>query len=356
MKLFDLFSKKTSGLGLDLGSTWLKMVRISPHQDGCTLKSVARCPWQPGDSESNAATAKRIQTLWAQFGLKDSTAISSLAGHAVIVKRVLFEAESAADLRDVIYRDARQYIPFDINDVFLDFQVLGAGDKATSHEVLLVASKKKVVENLSDIISQSNISLSIIDVDCFALCNSFEFNYPEFYDQPVYLLDIGGEQSVFCIYDNGQPMFMREVPFGGRLITEIIAKICGLSQMDAERLKLNGPTETIQPLVPQITDEISAKLVSWCEELHRLIGFYQASSSTARPAQHMFISGGGAMSANLCAIFQKELRINVQFHNPFRRANISDTQFDLDYLHAIAPQMVVPFGLSLRGIATAGPS
>lgn len=356
MKLFDFFSKKTSGLGLDLGSTWIKLVKISPHPDGCTLKGVVRSPWQPGDNDSNAATAKKIQTIWTQLGLKDSVAISSLAGHAVIVKRVLFEAESPTALHDIVFRDARQYIPFDINDVFLDFQVLGRGEKPSSFEVLLVASKKKVVENLTDIISQANLSLSIIDVDCFALCNSFEFNYPEFHDKPVYLLDIGGEQSVFCIYDHGQPAFMREVPFGGRVITESIASICGLSHSDAEQLKLNGPTEQILPLQPQIIDAISAKLASWCEELQRLIGFYQASSSAARQAQHVFISGGGAMLANACSIFQKELGIEVQFHDPFRRAHIDTAHFDTDYLHAIAPQMVVPFGLSLRGIVPAGTS
>ena len=350
MKKFSFFSKKNAGLGLDLGSEWLKMVKIRPGKDGYVLENIARCPWQPGDLDTNSTTAKKIMELWTQLALKDRVVVSSMAGHAVIVKRVTFEAESVKDLGDIVQKDARQYIPFDINDVYLDYQVLGPAQKDKNYDVLLVASKKKVVQNLGEILGQSNLSMSIVDVDSFALCNSFEYNYPEYQDKPVYLLDIGGAQSVFCIYQAGQPIFLREVSFGGRGVTEAIATILNLKRLDAERIKINGDGDFEEKNVKAITDAMLKTLKGWCEEIKRLVGFYQSSSNSSISADDIFISGGGALLGNLQNIFQNELHLTVHLHDPFRRVSVDEGVFQKEYLEDIAPQMVVPFGLSLRAI------
>ena len=350
MKKLGFFSKKNAGIGLDLGSEWLKLVKIRPGKSDLILESLARCPWQPGDLDNSSATAKKIMSLWSQLLLKDQVVASSMAGHAVIVKRVTFESESLKTLGDTVMRDARQYIPFDINDVFLDYQVLGPGQKEKSFDVLLVASKKKVVQNLGDVIGQSGLSLSVIDVDSFALCNSFEYNYPELQEKPVYLLDIGGAQSVFCIYHNAQPVFLREVSFGGRVVTESLASILNLKRMDAERVKLSGNDDIDEKAKKAIADSINKTFKNWCDELKRLIGFYQSSSSTVVPAESLYLSGGGALLGGLRDVFQKELGIDVQYHDPFRKVFIERELFQKEYLDEIGPQMVVPFGLALRAI------
>jgi len=335
---------------LDLGSEWLKLVKIRPGKSDLVLESLARCPWQPGDLDNSSATAKKIMSLWSQLLLKDQVVASSMAGHAVIVKRVTFESESLKTLGDTVMKDARQYIPFDINDVFLDYQVLGPGQKEKSFDVLLVASKKKVVQNLGDVIGQSGLSLSVIDVDSFALCNSFEYNYPELQDKPVYLLDIGGAQSVFCIYHNAQPVFLREVSFGGRVISESLASILNLKRIDAERIKLSGKDDIDEKIKKAIADSVNKTFKNWCDELKRLIGFYQSSSSSVVPAESLYLSGGGALLGGLRDVFQKELGIDVQYHNPFRKVFIDRELFQKEYLEEIGPQMVVPFGLALRAI------
>jgi type IV pilus assembly protein PilM len=249
-----------------------------------------------------------------------------------------------------VLKDARQYIPFDINDVFLDYQVLGPGQKEKSYEVLLVASKKKVVQNLSDVITQSGLSLSVIDVDSFALCNSFEHNYPEFQEKPVYLLDIGGAQSVFCIYHKGQPAFLREVSFGGRAVTESLASILGLKRLDAERIKLSGKQDLGEKELKAISDSVNKTFKNWCDELKRLIGFYHSSSTNVTPADSLYLSGGGALLGGLRDVFQKELNLEVHYHNPFRKVYVDNNAFQKEYLDEIGPQMVVPFGLALRAI------
>ncbi len=350
MKKISFFSKKNSGLGLDLGSEWLKMVKIHPGKSGCVLESLARCPWQPGDLDTNSSTAKKIMELWAQLSLKDRVVVSSMAGHAVIVKRVMFESESVKDLGDIVQKDAKQYIPFDINDVYLDYQVLGPAQKEKNYDVLLVASKKEVVQNLGETLTQSNLSLSIVDVDSFAICNSFEYNYPDYQEKPVYLLDIGGAESVFCIYQSGQPVFLREVSFGGRGITEAIASILNIKRLDAERVKVNGDDALEEKNTKAIVEIMLKTLKGWCEEIKRLIGFYQSSSGSSIAAQDIFISGGGALLMNLQSIFQDELGLAVHMHDPFRRVDVDAGMFQKEYLQDIAPQMVVPFGLALRAI------
>ena len=350
MKNLGFFSKKNAGIGLDLGSEWLKLVKIRPGKGDFVLESLARCPWQPGDLDNNSATAKKITGLWSQLLLKEQVVASSMAGHAVIVKRVTFESESVKTLGDTVLKDARQYIPFDINDVYLDYQVLGPGQKEKSFDVLLVASKKKVVQNLGDIIGQSGLSLSVIDVDSFALCNSFEYNYPELQEKPVYLLDIGGAQSVFCIYHNGQPVFLREVSFGGRAVTESLASILNLKRIDAERVKLGGKEDLDDQNRKAIADSVNKTFKNWCDELKRLIGFYQTSSSNVIPAESLYLSGGGALLTGLQGVFKKELNLDVQYHNPFRKIYYDRDMFQKEYLEEIGPQMVVPFGLALRAI------
>lgn len=350
MKKLGFFSKKNAGVGLDLGSEWLKMVKIRPGRGDIVLESLARCPWQPGDLDNNAATAKKIMSLWSQLSLKEQVVASSMAGHAVIVKRVGFESESLKTLGDTVLKDARQYIPFDINDVFLDYQVLGPGQKDKSYDVLLVASKKKVVQNLSDVIGQSGLSLSVIDVDSFALCNSFEHNYPELQEKPVYLLDIGGAQSVFCIYQGGQPVFLREVSFGGRAVTEAMASVLNVKRADAERVKLSGKSDLDEKDAKAIYDSVNKTFKSWCEELKRLIGFYQSSSNNVVPASSLYLSGGGALLGGLLDVFHKELNIDVLYHDPFRKVAYDKDMFQKEYLDEIGPQMVVPFGLALRAI------
>ncbi len=350
MKKLGFFSKKNAGVGLDLGSEWLKMVKIRPGKGDLILESLSRSPWQPGDLDNNSATAKKIAGLWSQLALKEQVVASSMAGHAVIVKRVTFESDSPKTLSDTVHKDARQYIPFDINDVYLDFQVLGPGAKDKSYDVLLVASKKKVVQNLSDVIGQSGLSLSVIDVDSFAICNSFEYNYPEQQEKPVYLLDIGGAQSVFCIYHKAQPVFLREVAFGGRVVTESLASLLNLKRVEAERIKLCGKEDLDAKNAKAISDAVNKTFKNWCDELKRLIGFYQSSSSNVVPAESLYLSGGGALLGGLKDAFQKELDMDVQYHNPFRKVFADRNSFQKEYLDEVGPQMVVPFGLALRAI------
>lgn len=351
MKGFSFFSKTQVGLGVDLGSEWLKVLKISMRGSQARLEHLARAPWLPGELDAPGTAGAKVAAVLQHLEVKDKVVVSSVAGHSVIVKRVVCEAESPKLLGEVVHRDARQYIPFDITDVFLDYQYLAPGTKEKTHEVLLVASKKKAVQGLGEVMAQAGLSLSVVDVDAFAVCNAFEFNYPEFKTKPAYLLDIGGTQSVLCVLMGFEPVFLREVGFGGRSLSEGIAKRLGVNRGEAERLKIQGPESENAADKAQVMEVVRQTITGWCDEVKRLIGFYESSVSDAVVAEQLFLSGGGALLPGIADAFAAEMGIAVDLLDPFRRVDVPESRFQPEFVRAVAPQFVVPFGLSLRGIA-----
>ncbi len=350
MKIFSFFKSKTPLCGLDVGSSWVKAVKVSKKGTSASLESFARVPWTHKDMESPAAQGKKIKNLWEHLSLKDKIVISSMAGHSVIVKRVFFNDRPVKELEQNIHKEAKQYIPFDLNDVYLDYQVMGKGAKTDTLEVMLVASKKKVVQELMKVMEHSGLSLGIVDVDAFALSNCFEFNYPELSEEPAYLLDIGGRQSIFTICWQKQPVFFREVSFGGRQLTDIIANHMDIGRAEAEKIKLEGPVSEKPDKQSMIAREMSQAIKSWADEVKRLIGFYQTSVPESGQAQQFFLSGGGSLFKGIENIFQQELGIETTHLNPWKNIQASLNDFDLKYLDSIKPQFVVATGLALRGI------
>jgi type IV pilus assembly protein PilM len=350
VKGLSFFAKAKVGVGIDLGSEWLKVVKLTARGGKVRLESLGRAPWHAGETDAPGTVGAKVLALLQHLELKDKIVISSVAGHSVIVKRVAFEADSEKDLPDVVARDARQYIPFDITDVFLDYQYLAPGVKAKSHEVLLVASKKKAVQSLGESMTQAGLSLAVVDVDAFAVCNAFEFNYPEFKGKPVYLLDIGGTQSVLCILLDFQPVFLREVGFGGRSVTDALAKKLQINRGEAEHIKIHGPGRLAEADAQAAADVVRQTMVSWTEEVRRLIGFYESSDTNAVVAEQLFLSGGGALVPEIAPFFAQEMNMQVEVLDPFRRVDVPESRFQREYVASSAPQWAVPFGLSLRGV------
>ncbi len=307
-------------------------------------------PWSSKDLDGQSIQGKKVRALWDYLGLKDKVVISSMAGHSVIVKRVFFDARPQKELEQNIYKEARQYIPFDLNDVYLDYQVLGKGNKQDTLEVLLVASKKKMVQELIKVLDHSGLSLGIVDVDAFALSNCFEFNYPEFAQEPAYLLDIGGNQSIFAIFSQSQPVFFREISFGGRQLTDIVARSLDIGRLEAEKTKIEGPSVHNVSENVEISKEMAATIKSWAEEIKRLIGFYQTSFPEANQAQKIFLSGGGSLFKGIDMIFEAQLDIEAKYLDPWKNLQTSINDFDSKYLDSVKPQFVVATGLALRGI------
>jgi len=348
--MFKLFPTKTPSCGLDLGSSWCKMTKLARKGKDLALERFGRLPWsgqKPGDF---SLKGKKIKDLWTHLALKDKIIVSSLAGHAVIVKRVFIKAPKDNKIEQYIIQQAEQYIPFDVKDVHLDYHILDQdGHDGNNLEVILVASKIKVVQELTQVMDYSGLNLNIVDVDSFALSNCFEFNYPELTQDPAYLLDIGGRQSIFVVFWRNQPLFFREMSFGGRQLTEAIAKIAEVGTGEAERIKLQG-TDTLRGEEKErIYQSCEELLRSWSREIKRMAGFYQTSVKGAKQAEILFLSGGGSMFSGIRQVLEDELNIETRHLDPWKNIHIKHNDFDLKYLEAVKPQFAVSTGLALRG-------
>ncbi|HKK34610.1 MAG TPA: type IV pilus assembly protein PilM [Desulfomicrobiaceae bacterium] len=352
--VFSLFQKKNPVCGLDLGTDWMKVVRVAPEGRKVRLTSMGRMV-RPLDGKDQAETVSgALRVMLNRLGLKDRVVVSSMAGHDVIIKRVSLHPPSDKGLDAAIRKEARQYIPFDVSDVYLDYQVVGQGGAEEALDVLLVASKKKVVHGLEQTLDRAGISLSVVDVDAFALNNCFEFNYPELLEEPVYLLDIGAQQSIFSVYWQAHPFFLREVPFGGRNLTQDLARSLNVSRVEAEKLKVAGDAGETGKDRDGARRQVRATVLNWVEELRRLIGFYQSLVPDARLANRLLLSGGGSLVTGLEDVLAEELGLTVEYLDPWRNILVDDNQFDRHYLKQTGPQFAVAAGLALRELVHSG--
>ncbi|MDZ7760981.1 MAG: type IV pilus assembly protein PilM [Desulfovermiculus sp.] len=351
--MFSLpWKKKQPPTGLDCGQAWVKVVGFRRSRQGIALERVGRMPWKGQDLEDSQRMTTGLKTLYSGLQMNTQSVICSLAGHAVIIKRIHLTNQQAADLPNSLSTLAVEHIPFDLQDVCLDYQILDSDTGADPNTVLLVASKKKKVHEMQWIMSQAGLQISVVDVDGFALCNCFEFNYPESQNAPVALLDIGANQSTFCVLANHRPLFIRDAGFGGQQITDRLAHTLNLPSLQAETLKWQDPDALPSDLRAGIEQVRHSMFISWAEEIQRLLHYYINSLPIAVPQpQTLYLSGGGSLHPGLSTVLSEQLEFENTFLDPWRRCHIDDSRFDPGYLRCFGPQYAVAAGLALRGVS-----
>jgi type IV pilus assembly protein PilM len=349
MKVLNFFRQKRA-CALDIGQSWAKVALLTPTRKGVALERIGRLVWNRDERDKKDQVVGKLNALWRNLALKDKTVVSSMAGHAVIIKRVDLPDSEISNLDENIYSHAKQFIPFDVEDVYLDYQVMGPGSQEETQNVLLVASKKKVVQEQLKLFERAGLEAAAIDVDGFALSNCFEYNYPELVSKPTYLLDIGATHGVFCVYSQKQPIFIRDVSFGGQQITERLAKTLEKKQAEAEKVKVAGGNGLDKSQQEAMQEEMSRVFTSWSEEIQRLINFYLRSQHQPQTAEKLFLSGGGSMSPGLSRVFSDQLGLEVTHLDPWRNISWSDSKIDSTYLRSIGPQFAIATGLALRTV------
>ena len=342
---FFAFLRKKTFCGLDLGQSWAKAVKLSPGRQPYLTK-LGRIAWEKSDWQDKQNIAARLNQFWKNLEFKEKIVLTSMAGHDVMIKRVDLPFSGEKFSWEDINKHAQEYIPFNINDVYIDFQEMGEGSKESSKNVLLVASKQQMVHDLQNLLQQAGLQVSVVDVDGFALSNCFEFNYPDLLSQTTYLLDIGETHSTFCVFSQNRPIFVRDISFGGQQITEKLKKNLHMSNTDIEKFKISGfygKEDTNKAKLE--TEEIYS---SWSEEIQHLINFYQNSQQNAQAADKLMISGGGSLIPGLKHNLATYLDMETEYINPWRQIQYDDHNFDPAYLNSIGPQFAICVGLALR--------
>lgn len=344
-----LFKKKKEVVGIDIGSSSVKVVQLKDNKGSFQLLNVGIFPLPPEAIVDNtlmdsAAIAAAIKNLVTSLGIKIKEAACSISGNSVIIRKIVLPAMPQEELEDQISWEAEQYIPFDINDVNMDFQILSPDNTDPSKmNVLLVASKKDIINDYVSVLSEAGMLLSVVDVDPFAVQNAFEVNYDYSSEDIIALVNIGASVMNINVIKDGITLFTRDVQMGGNLYTEEIQKQIGLSSEDAEFGKLLAHESSNEPLrnvILKVNETIT-------QEIRRSFDFYNSTASDDR-ISGVFVSGGCSKVFNLTNTISEKIGLPVDILNPFAKLKYNEKDFDPEYLHEIGPLMVVPVGLAIR--------
>jgi len=346
-----LFGRNATTVGLDIGSGLIKLVAISHASGGPVLTKVAftsvvNDAIVEGEIMDPAIVAEAIKGLMASSGIKTKKVVVAVGGRDVIIKKIAMDRMKETEAREVIRWEAEQHVPFDMDNVELDFQILDPEAEGLQMTVLLVAAKRELVEHKVALLSDVGLDASVIDVDAFALHNAFEINYPEAMRGVVGLVNIGHETTNINILDDGVPVLTRDIPIGTRRFKEDLQRERGLSADEAEAVLRGTDTasEALDPLLETRGEELAVGI-------ERAAAFLQSSSRSANGIGRIFTTGGGARIPRLNKVLSDRLRIPVQLANPIEKLQVADGVFDRFPVDEVAPLLMLPIGLALRSAA-----
>ncbi len=343
--------RKKQVVGCDVGSSAIKIVELKPlKNDEFQLVHAAVAELSPeaiveGAIMDSSLVVEALTGLISQNGIKNTKFGGSLSGHSVIIKKIQLPSMTEGELAESIQWEAEQYIPFDINDVNLDYVVLESS-AADTMDVLLVAVKKDRINDYTSVIVQAGKEPVLIDVDVFSVQNAFEANYSS-RGETLALVNVCASVMNINVLHDGNSVFWRDVAFGGNLYTEAIQREFNLPREDAERLKLGD--EVGQVSRQQVESVLSAASEDLAAELQKTIDFFVATSSVDQ-LDRVMLSGGGALVSNLDSILQERFQVNVELLNPFRNIRYNESDFDPEWINNNAPAMTVAVGLAIRNV------
>lgn len=344
-----LLGKKKGIVGLDIGSSAIKLVELKAGKGGrYTLLHAAHAPLSPeaiveGTVMDSSLVVEVAQRLMQEQGVKNPNIGISLSGMSVAIRKIQVPAMSEAELAESIHWEAEQYLPFDVNEVNLDYVVLA--QDADNMEVLLVAAKKDRIADYTGIITQLAKSPALVDVDVFALQNAYEYNYGVPQERVVALVNIGAHIMNVNILAHGQSVFWRDIVFGGNAYTEAIQRELNLTREQAEAVKsgeqLGDHTpQTILGVLNGVSEDLAA-------ELQKTFEFFYTTSSHDQ-VEEVVLAGGASQVLNLDGVLRERLGAKIELMNPFREIQYSESQFSPEWLNRHAPAMVVAVGMALR--------
>lgn len=347
-----LFGKKTNLVGLDIGSKTIKAAEVVETKKGLTLKNFGTIDISPGLIEEGVikdpiAVSAAIRKLFKSGNFKEQNVAISIGGFSVIVKKINIQKMEEEELEQKIKFEAEQYIPFDIQDVNLDFQILGESEfNPNQMSILLVAAKKEMVNEYENLVEIAGLNTFIMDVDAFALQNIFEFIHAPL-DENVTLIDIGASKTSLNILKNNSSILMRDVSLGCGQINEQIVSFIDCSSEEAEEIKRGKKTDKV-PL--EDLNEIVTSVVSdWCTEIKRALDFFYSTYPEDQITK-IILSGGGANISEFQQLLSSETSTEVETINPFEKIAVVSNRIDSALLKQIAPQAAICMGLALRKI------
>ena len=354
--IFSMLTPKRQLVGLDIGSSGIKLVQLKENRGRYVLQKFGFKPLEPevivdGTVMDEGRVVSTIRELFDELSVKVKQVAVSISGHAVIIKKISLPPMPDDELEGQVKLAAEQYIPFDINEVNIDFHVLppsqGDGDEQGEMSVILVAAKKDKINELTELVKGAGLLPMVMDVDAFAIENMHAINYPTSQDETTAIVNVGASVMNINIVSRGTSLFTRDIPIGGNRYTESLQRELGLPFEEAEEVKKGGRGKSgNQAAVQGVIDSVNAEVAS---EIARTIDYYKSTVSMGNVRQ-VILCGGGSQIRGLEQQLRDRMQAAVEVANPFAEIDTSGSDFDHTTLAELAPMAAVGVGLALRSV------
>lgn len=354
-----MFFGGKDSIGLDIGSSYIKTVKLKEIKGGYELElfHVHQLPPEliaEGSIIDSIRLVGSLKDMIKTSGIKTKSAVISISGHSsVIIKRISLPEMTEEELSESIKFEAEQYIPFDIEDVNIDFQIIGPKEEPGQMDVILVAVKKDIINEYISVVEEAGLDPIIVDIGSFALENMYGINYEIESDKNIALLNIGANTVNLVILKNGIAVFTRDSSLGSNLHTEALQREFNIPYETAERLKRGGPVENISPEDAQgAIDSASEEILN---EIIRSLDYFK-STSVQEDISQVILSGGCSLIGNFASLLSERSGIEIKLVEPFKNIKIPK-KFETAYfvnantsyrVEEIAPLLAVAVGLALR--------
>jgi type IV pilus assembly protein PilM len=344
-----LFGKKQSLVGLDIGSHTIKAVELEPQSNrgyrlvNWGISAPLAEAIVDGEIMDRQLVTDAVTNLLESRGIRSRSVVAAVSGRAVIVKKITMNKLSAEDAQQAVYWEAEQHVPYDINDVSLDFEILGAAPNDPKQmQVLLVAAKKDMVMSFSDLIREAGLQPLIVDVDSFAAQNALAANYDFGHDEVVAILNIGAEITNINIMQAGVPYFTKDLQVGGNSFIESAQRKFNLSQSEAAAAVRgeSGAGLDVVPVVEQACESLATAL--------ERAQAYLRTAGEAGPVSRIMLCGGASLTPGVSEFLGRRFSVNAEVVNPLARIQYDPALFAGQDVMKVAPLLTVGIGLALR--------
>jgi len=353
---FDFFNETTPPLiGVDISTSAVKMVELSSsgkgayRLEGYSVAAIPKDAIVDGNIAGLEQVSDAVKLAWKLLGSREKRTALALPSSAVITKKVMFSNElREEDMEVQVEAEANQYIPFPLEEVNIDFQVIGvAPNNPDEVEVLIAAARKEKIEDRVAAAEDAGLKVNVMDVDTYATEAAYTLIASQLpnsgKDQTVMIIDMGAAMMHINVLHDNKSVYVREQAFGGTQLTQEIQRRFGLSVEEAEIAKRKGglpesyETEVLQPFMHSLSTEVA-----------RALQFFTSSTQYNR-IDHLVLAGGCAAIPALDVMVQDRTQVNTIVANPFHSmalgSRVKQQQVVID-----APALIVACGLAMRGV------
>ncbi len=343
------FGRRKTTVGLDVGSGFIKAAVIDHSKDTPQLEKIAVSPIEgdaivDGDIVDPGLVADAISSMFEREGIDQRDVVIGVGGRDVIIKLIKMDRMEEEEAREVIPWEAEQHVPFDMDNVQLDFEITDPDGDGLQMTVLLVAAKHELIETRISLLQQAGLNAKVVDVEAFALHNALEVNYPDAMQGITALVNIGHDTTTVNVLDEGVPVLTRDLSFGTRGLMLDLQRERSLTAEEAHAAH-RGESEdhSLREFLAERAQEVA-------RGVERAAAFLE-TDEVGLGVGRLYLCGGGVGVPALPEVLAERLGVETHVASAFEQIQVKADAVDFMELQEMAPMLMLSVGLALRKAA-----